>query len=83
MKTCQCIHYMRWECKYHVAFTSNKCRKKYSRRSRVQGLPASGGFHSRPRIAFGMRIYEKSIGFVRPNPKFGAKLVIIWENKHF
>jgi hypothetical protein len=23
--------------------------------------------------AFGMRIYEKSVSFVRPNPKFGAK----------
>jgi hypothetical protein len=30
-----------------------------------------------------MRIYEKSVSFVRPNPKFGAKLAIIWENKHF
>jgi hypothetical protein len=30
-----------------------------------------------------MRIYEKSVGFVRPNPKFGAKLAIIWENEHF
>jgi hypothetical protein len=25
-----------------------------------------------------MRIYEKSVSFVRPNPKFGAKLAIIW-----
>jgi len=30
-----------------------------------------------------MRIYEKSVSFVRPNPKFGAKLAIIWENEHF
>jgi hypothetical protein len=30
-----------------------------------------------------MHIYEKSVGFVRPNPKFKAKLVIIWENEHF
>ena len=28
-------------------------------------------------------IYEKSVSFVSPNPKFGAKLVIIWENEHF
>jgi hypothetical protein len=34
--------------------------------------------HSRPWTAFGMRIYEKSVSFVRPNPKFGAKLAIIW-----
>ena len=26
-----------------------------------------------------MRIYEKSVSFVRPNPKFGAKLAITWE----
>jgi hypothetical protein len=30
-----------------------------------------------------MRIYDKSVSFVRPNPKFGAKLAIIWENEHF
>ena len=30
-----------------------------------------------------MRIYEKSVCFVRPNPKFEAKLTIIWENEHF
>jgi hypothetical protein len=30
-----------------------------------------------------MRIYEKNVSFVRPNPKFGAKLVIIWEKEHF
>jgi len=30
-----------------------------------------------------MRIYEKSISFVRPNPKFEPKLAIIWENEHF
>jgi hypothetical protein len=29
-----------------------------------------------------MRIYEKSVSFVRPNPKFGAKLAIIWQNEH-
>jgi hypothetical protein len=31
--------------------------------------------------AFGMRIYDKSVSFVRPNPKFGA-LAIIGENEH-
>jgi hypothetical protein len=41
------------------------------------------GLHSRPGTAFGMRIYEKSASFVRPNPKFAAKLAIIWENEHF
>jgi len=30
-----------------------------------------------------MRIYEESVIFVRPNPKFGAKLAITWENEHF
>jgi hypothetical protein len=30
-----------------------------------------------------MRIDDKSINFVRPNPKFGAKLAIIWVNEHF
>jgi hypothetical protein len=30
-----------------------------------------------------MCIYEKSVSFVRPNPEFGAKLAIIWENEHF
>jgi hypothetical protein len=29
-----------------------------------------------------MRIYEKSVSFVRANPKFGAKLAIIWKNEH-
>jgi hypothetical protein len=44
-------------------------------------MPGLGqGFHSHPWTAFGMRIYEKSVSFVRPNPKFGAKF---WENEHF
>jgi len=30
-----------------------------------------------------MRIYEKSVSFVRPNPKFEAKLAIIWEMSIF
>jgi hypothetical protein len=30
-----------------------------------------------------MHIYEKSVIFVRANPKFGAKLAITWENEHF
>jgi len=29
-----------------------------------------------------MRIYEKSVSFVRPNLKFEAKLAITWENEH-
>jgi len=40
--------------------------------SRVQGSILVPGLH------IGMRIYEKSVSFVRPNPKFGAKLAIIW-----
>jgi hypothetical protein len=28
-----------------------------------------------------MRIYEKSVSFVRANQKFGAKLAIIWGNE--
>jgi len=39
-------------------------------------------FHSCPRTAFRMRIYEKSVSFVRPNLKFEAKLAITWENEH-
>jgi hypothetical protein len=27
--------------------------------------------------------YSLSVSFVRPNPKFGAKLAIIWQNEHF
>ena len=30
-----------------------------------------------------MRIYEKSVSFVRANPKFGVKLAIIRKNEHF
>jgi hypothetical protein len=30
-----------------------------------------------------MRIYEKSVSSVRPNPKFGAKVATIWKNEHF
>jgi len=30
-----------------------------------------------------MRIYEKSVSFVKPNPKFGAKLAITWKNERF
>jgi hypothetical protein len=40
-------------------------------------------FHSHPRTASGMRIYEKSVSFIRPNPRFGAKLAIILEDEHF
>jgi len=34
-------------------------------------------FHPRLRTAFGMRICEKSVRFVRPLPKFGAKLQLL------
>jgi hypothetical protein len=44
-------------------------------RSRVQRFRGSR-LHSRPWTAFGMRIYEKSVSFVRPNPIIGAQLVI-------
>jgi hypothetical protein len=47
-----------------------------------QGLRGSG-FHSRPWTGFRMFIYMKSVSFVRANPKFGAKLAIIWQNEHF
>jgi hypothetical protein len=39
--------------------------------------------HSRSWNAFGMHIYEKRVGFVRPSPKFGANLVITWGNEYF
>ncbi|OEU78647.1 MAG: hypothetical protein BA872_08860 [Desulfobacterales bacterium C00003060] len=47
-----------------------------SNRSGVQRFRDSR-FHFRPGTSFGMRIYEKSVNFVKPNPKFGAKLTII------
>jgi hypothetical protein len=37
------------------------------------------GLHSRLWAAFGMLIYEKGVSFVGPNPKFAAKLAIIWK----
>jgi hypothetical protein len=47
-------------------------------------MPGLGqGFHFHPWTAFGMRIYDKSVSFVRPNPKFEAKLTTIWKNKPF
>ena len=55
---------------------------KSGRRSRVQRFRGSR-FHSYPRTAFGMRIYDKSVSFVSSNPKFEAKLAINWENEHF
>ena len=48
----------------------------------VHGFKGSR-FHSRPRTAFGMCIYEKSVIFVMPKPKIVHKLTITWENKHF
>jgi hypothetical protein len=59
-----------------------RIRPKRNRRSRVQRFRGSR-LHSRPWTAFGKRIYEKSVSFVRPNPKFGAKLAIIWQNEYF
>ena len=41
------------------------------------------GFHYRPWTAYRMRNYEKRVSFDNPNPKYGAKLAIIWENEHF
>jgi hypothetical protein len=37
--------------------------------------------YSRAWTAFGKRIYDKSVSLVRPIPKFGAKLAILWENE--
>jgi len=54
----------------------------FQKRSRVQRFRGSR-FHSRPRTEFGMHIYEKSVIFVRPNPKFGAQLAITRQNEHF
>ncbi len=34
-------------------------------------------FHSCPWTVFGMHFYEKSVTFVKLNPKFGVKYVII------
>ncbi|MFO7739842.1 MAG: hypothetical protein R6V46_15295, partial [Desulfatiglandaceae bacterium] len=56
--------------------------KKNGNHSRVQRFRGSR-FNSRPRSAFGLRIYEKSVSFVRPNPKFGTELAITWENEDF
>jgi len=30
-----------------------------------------------------MRIYEKSVSFVSPNPQFRTKLAITWKNERF
>jgi hypothetical protein len=57
-------------------------RRHKSRRSRVQRFRGSR-LHSCPWTAFGMRIYKKSVSFVRPNLKFATQLAIILENKHF
>jgi hypothetical protein len=48
----------------------------------VHGFKGSR-FHPRPRTAFGMCIYEKSVIFVMPNPKFLPKLAIIWKFERF
>jgi hypothetical protein len=53
--------------------------------SGVQRFPAESGiqrFHFLYQTEFEMRIYEKSVSFVRHNPKFRDKLAIIWENVH-
>jgi hypothetical protein len=48
------------------------------------GLKVQGSrFYSRPWTGFGMRLYEKNISSVRPNPKFRAKLAIIWKMSTF
>jgi len=47
--------------------------------SKVQGFKVQ---FSSPECIW-VSIYEKSVSFVRPNPKFGAKLAITWENEHF
>ena len=50
----------------------------------VHGFKGSGVQGSiLSRSAFGLRIYGKRVSFVKPNPKFGAKLAITWENEHF
>jgi len=51
------------------------------KRSRVQRFRGSR-FHSCPRTAFGMHIYEKNVNFISSNPKFEVKLAITWENEH-
>jgi hypothetical protein len=56
--------------------------KKWVYRSRVQRFKGSR-LHAHPWTSFGMRIYQKSVSFVRPNPKFEAKLAIIGANEHF
>ena len=56
--------------------------KKWGNRSQVQRFQGSR-LHAHPWTAFWMCIYEKRVSFVRPNPKFGAKLAIVWENEQF
>ena len=44
----------------------------------VPGFRIQGSrLYSRPWTAFRVRIYDKSVSFVRSNPKFGVKLAII------
>jgi hypothetical protein len=62
-------------------FSRAQARKKLSTLKVIFVLQRR--FHSNPWSAFGICIYEKSVSFFRPNPKFGAKLAIILENEHF
>jgi len=52
------------------------------RRSRVQRFRGSR-LHYSSRISFGMRVYEKSVSFVRSYAKFGAKMAITLEMSIF
>ena len=65
--------------------TRSRVQRFRPARHRSRSGEAGGGsrFRSHPRIAFVMRIYEKSVSFVRPNPRFEAKLAIILENQDF
>ena len=64
-------------------FRGSRVQGSKSQSSRFRVLRFRGSkFHSHPWTALGMRIYKKSVNFIRPNPKFAAKLAIVWENEH-
>ena len=63
-----------WGYPENVAYTDDIGRRSLVQRFRVS-------FSSLDCIWDGY--FEKSVSFVRPNPKFRAKLAIIWESEHF
>ena len=62
--------------KKNVSGLKNQLTDTLNKKS-VHGFNGSR-FHSLTRTAFETRNYEKSVGFVRPNPRSEAHLAITW-----